>query len=189
MTSSVPPFNMSSASMTVNGKTYSVTVSSQIDQFQASQNAFDGNPNSRWQSAPQRYDPAYGLYRGTVTTTVSGTAVLGEWIQLQMPVPLVVTSYTMSSANKCLASWVLAGSADGVSWYTLDERSGIAASVWNNTAANTFTLTAPQVEASYMRLILRTTTGSLAVGGDMFSLTDLRFAGTTGGPPDRNVRS
>jgi hypothetical protein len=185
---SVPPFNMTSASQTVSGQSYFVTVSSQIDQFQQSFFAFDNNANSRWQSASQRYDAVYGVYYGPNTTTISGASVAGEWIQLQIPMGLVVTSYTMSSVNKCLASWLLAGSIDGVTWFRIDERSGIAASVWNNTAQNTYSVNNQPPTATHLRLILRASTGSGGISGDMFSLTELRFAGTINGGTNRNVR-
>jgi hypothetical protein len=184
----VPSFNMTSATQTVSGQSYFVTVSSQTDQFQQSFFAFDNNANSRWQSASQRYDAAYGVYYGPNTTTVSGASVAGEWIQLKIPMGLVVTSYTMSSVNKCLASWLLAGSIDGVTWFKIDERSGISATVWNNTAQNTYSVDTQPPTTTHLRLILRATTGSGAIGGDIFSLTELRFAGTIIGGTNRNVR-
>jgi hypothetical protein len=185
---SVPPFNMTSASQTVSGQSYFVTVSSQTDQFQQSFFAFDNNANSKWQSSSPRYHAITGVYTGTNTTTVSGASVAGEWIQLKMPMGLVVSSYTISSVTKCLASWLLAGSIDGVTWFRIDERSGIAATVWNNTAQNTYSVDNQPPMATHLRLILRATTGSAGPNGDMFTLTELRFAGAIDGGTNRNVR-
>ena len=63
--------------------------------------------------------------RSTKYLVVSET---GGWVQYQASQPYVVDGYTITAANDAPErdpqSWSLAGSADGVSWDTLDHRSG-----------------------------------------------------------------
>ena len=64
-----------------------------------------------------------------VSTTVSGSSVLGEWIQLQLPNAITISSYKISSSAGnggawAATQWVVAGSTDGSTWTQIDTRSG-----------------------------------------------------------------
>jgi len=89
--------------------------------------AFSNN-NAGWFAAGSTtYTVGTGLYAGSVaTTTVSGigSGVSGEWLQLTSSVPIVLNSYTMTTAagitcSRCPASFTIAGSNDGSTWYAI----------------------------------------------------------------------
>ena len=89
--------------------------------------AFSNNNSGWFASSSTAYTVATGLYAGSVaTTTVSGigSGVSGEWLQLTSSVPIVLNSYTMTTASgttcsRCPASFTIAGSNDGSTWYAI----------------------------------------------------------------------
>ena len=66
------------------------------------------------------YDTA-GTYIGSVTTNVGGTNISGEWIQIQLPYTLYVTTYSVNANTGGGGNWIpywpksfyLCGSNDG----------------------------------------------------------------------------
>jgi hypothetical protein len=127
-----------------------------------------------WQSAAN-YTNSTGVYTGATTTTVitaSGgvtSNVVGEWLQIQMPVSLSVKNYTITALTSSLnttgpADWVLAGSVNGTVWYSLDVRTGYQfawGAVTNTT--NTFNINVPTFAAdmyNYFRIIIQKTAGA-----------------------------
>lgn len=86
-----------------------------------------------WESAD-----AYDIETGnpsseTATILVGGKAVKGEWLQLELPVPALVKTYTIHSAidaddkvgaRRAPRDWSLLGSKDGAAWNVLDRRQG-----------------------------------------------------------------
>ncbi|KAJ3175542.1 hypothetical protein HDU85_001624, partial [Gaertneriomyces sp. JEL0708] len=117
--------------------------------------AFDKvGSTSYWASGGYNSVVPISDYTGGITTVVSGTSYSGEWLQLQCPSPFVLTSYTIDSRTTitCLpASWILAGSNDGVTFTMLDERSGIT---WSNGEAKKFDIS-NQVPFSRYRMVVR----------------------------------
>ncbi|KAG1670691.1 hypothetical protein FOA52_010967 [Chlamydomonas sp. UWO 241] len=90
-----------------------------------------------WESAPGGYagksgPQKNGAYSDTVTTTVDGAPVPGKWLQLQLPGPIVLTSYSISPRQdgsyplhqRNPGTRVLAGSADGATWTRLSAVTG-----------------------------------------------------------------
>jgi hypothetical protein len=82
------------------------------------------------------YNLSTGLYPTSsgFFTSISGTDRYGEWLQLQLPAAIVLTSYSIQSANYTEGayyrrnpySWYIAGSNDGSTWTQLDIRSSQA---------------------------------------------------------------
>jgi len=94
-------------------------------------------------------------YSGSYTTTVSGSAVGGEWIQLGFPTAIVLYSYSMYNrfgynGFRMPYAWTVAGSNDGTTWATVDSQTGI---IWTS-ATQTFTTTSTTTYL-YFRLIVR----------------------------------
>jgi len=98
-----------------------------------------------------------GVYTGTTSTTVSGSAVAGEWLQIQLPGALAITSHALAPRNgigdRLPTSYVLAGSNDGVTWTSVDARTGISGYMSN--IFTTFTISSNTTAYAYYRLIFR----------------------------------
>ena len=75
-----------------------------------------------WASATT-YTGGSSVYGGTVSTTIQGGigAVLGEWLQIQSSVPIVLQSYTYGCGNYLNVPriYYVIGSMDGSNWYPL----------------------------------------------------------------------
>jgi hypothetical protein len=127
-------------------------------------NIFDYNTETWWENN-YGADPGYNLvgatgtsnaYSGAYTTTVSGSSIGGEWIQLGLPTSIVLYSYSMysravySNGNRMPYQWVVAGSNDGTTWATVDSQTGIT---W--TAATQSFTTSSVTAYLYFRLVVR----------------------------------
>jgi hypothetical protein len=100
--------------------TYVTTQSSFNTGAQAAYCLFDKNlATTVWLSSGTAYQPSSG-YTGSVSTTVSGTAYKGEWIQIQLPSSIILSSfsfwYNSTASQYAPTKWVLAGSNDGTTW-------------------------------------------------------------------------
>ena len=65
-----------------------------------------------------------GTYIGSTSTTISGTAVKGEYITITSPYSFILSSYSLVSGHRVaqtgnyITSWVIAGSSDNGTTYT-----------------------------------------------------------------------
>jgi hypothetical protein len=170
--------NFPTAAMTANtsAEGFVATASSVNTQTNVNQiyYAFDKTGTTRWAcngAAANLYGggtTGANTYTGTTTTMVSGAAVAGEWIQLQTPVPYRLSSYIMTDANARQKQWTLAGSQDGITWYTIDSQN---LQTVLTTPVTYSSFTQPGVY-SYYRLIVQVVTAS-----QVTDLTDLIFNG------------
>jgi hypothetical protein len=113
-----------------------------------------------------------GAYTGTVSTTDTlGNSYAGEWLQLQLPVSVLLSSYTINEVGLTYnpGTWWVLGSRDGMIWTLVDSRAGIGAT-WNSVGGYrslTFTVGATQAY-TYYRMVLNTLfsngTGNTALG-------------------------
>ena len=110
-------------------------------------------------------------YIGAVSTTVSGTSYAGDWLQLQTPNPLQLTSFSICGrqANSFFSlrsprNFVMAGSLDGSTWYLLHTATGV--NDWTS-ADKYFVCNGPNgnpaSKYSYFRLIIMATNGGNSV--------------------------
>ena len=125
-TYSYPPAPMSSylldttsnASVTYGQGKYVASASSEYGTSSLAWYAFDGNNATVW--APANPSTVYvnGLYVGSVTTVDTlGTSYPGEWLQIQMPVSIILSSYTLINfAGYFVNNFSVLGSRDGVNW-------------------------------------------------------------------------
>jgi hypothetical protein len=127
--------------------------------------AFNNNLNDWWHAESQLYNGA-GAYTGSTSTAVSGsTAVLGDWLQVKMPLAVsYLMSYTIAPRieipSRSPKDFKVLGSNDGTTWFLLDSRSGIT---WSTTP-QTFTLSSPTVTGyAYYRLVTTSVVGSDSV--------------------------
>ena len=107
-----------------------------------------------------------GAYTGAVTTTVSGSSVAGEWLQIQLPVAIVITAHSLAPrftfSHRLPISYVLAGSNDGATWTTVDSRTGISSGGYADNTLTPFAVTPPAIAYSYYRLISRALSANAA---------------------------
>jgi hypothetical protein len=145
----VPQTLMTSA--TVNGYTAtSSSIRSAQNNDQPYQAFGPAGQFGSWKSGLNTYSSSTGAYLGAVSTTVSGSAVTGEWLQLQLPAAVSVTSVSFNWDNS-QKTRVIVASLDGSTWTQVG--------VWNVTAGlpngssgyTTVTLTAGTYQ--YIRFI------------------------------------
>jgi hypothetical protein len=94
----------------------------------------------------------------TYSTTVSGSTVYGEWIQIQMPTAVYPYSYTITPPTQALQlgfpyQWTLAGSNDGSTWTSVDTQNSI--NTWVSLTPKTFTSASSTTAYLYYRLIIQ----------------------------------
>jgi hypothetical protein len=161
---------MTGNSTVLSGQTYIASASSELAGGYEAYRAFDFNTTTLWHSATSAYTS--GAYTaGTYSTTVSGVARGGEWIQLQYPAAVTITSYEIQSRDGQITgapiTWWLAGSNNGSTWTTVDNRTGIT---WEtNLQTNSFIATAPGTY-SYYRLVITNNNGLGYVNTPSFNI-------------------
>lgn len=159
-----PPIAMTSdnftASGTYNGVTNGVYISSASSAWGGSEfpfSAFDKNFNaSRWTTSSSPYNGTTGAYGGGFSTTISGSAYSGEWLQLKVPSATVITSYTIYTSSfdpqRTPVDFKVAGSNDGTTWTVIDTQTGITSWLSSSTSL-TFTVTSSPPAYLYFRLV------------------------------------
>jgi hypothetical protein len=178
---SYPPAPMSSylldttsnASVTYGQGKYIASASSEEDQRDASR-AFDFQTGagrfwrSNVSSANYQTSSPYG-YTGSVRTVDTlGNSYAGEWIQLQLPVSVLLQSYNLQTDPTYNSStFYVLGSRDGINWTLVNSQSGIT------TSLTTFVVGATQAY-NYFRLVTNVLGGS---GGSIL-IRILSFSGT-----------
>ena len=117
-----------------------------------------------------------GTYIGSVNTVdISGIIYSGEWIQIQLPVSIVLSRYDVAcqfnSLNNVSTSFVVLGSYDGIKWYLLNSQTGqswSAPGTTNTYVVNTFKA------YQYYRMVCR----QLVSTGGAFSVMEWILYGT-----------
>lgn len=106
----------------------------------------------------QGYSRITGGYTGSVSTTVSGTVYSGEWLQIQFPASVSLTSYLLYTRPNLLArgpmEFVVASSSDGSTWTLVDYRN--STSNWT-TSGRQYALGSTAAPATYFRVIVVST--------------------------------
>ena len=128
--------------------------------------AFDKGASTNPYSSTGSLYAASGAYTGTVRSVdVNGTSYSGEWLQIQMPSSVVLSSYSLQqrqdgygNGNGEPTSWTILGSNDGTNWSVVEQRTFTA---WAGSATFfTFTV-ASQRSFSFYRFV-GSTVGSSA---------------------------
>jgi hypothetical protein len=128
-------------------------------------------------SAPYQYNGA----AGTTTVDINGNSYTGDWLQIQQPVSIVLSSYAIlvgggAARESPSRFWVL-GSRDGTSWNLVDQRTGITS--WTNGGTLTFSVQAAQA-FTYFRIVVNQVTGYLVSYN--YAAIGLTLNGTIEGP-------
>jgi len=119
-------------------------------------NASGSNANGSW-VPPEFYGG--GAYQGSTTTVDSlGNSYPGAWLQVQMPVSIILSSYQLATdSGNQLRAWVILGSRDGINWTLVDSQPLTTA--WTNFVHRTFTPTTTQAY-NYFRMVASNSSGN-----------------------------
>ena len=178
-----PPAAMTGDTTVLSGQpygngTYIASASSSLSGSWPAYAAFNYGTGSTdaWHDTGALYNPSTGVYTGSASTTVSSAAVLGEWIQLQLPSAITVKSIGIAPRTtysfRLPRSFVLAGSNDGTTWTTVMSNSSIY--YQNRDTFFWFTVNA-STAYSYYRLIIREVNN----GTDSVNIGEFRFLANT----------
>jgi len=136
----------------------------------------------QYTTATASYSTVNGLYTGSVTTVVSGTTYSGEWVQLQLPYAIYITSYYRLAAylpsTRNETSHVFAGSNDGTTWTLLN-----SASEQQYTSSTTINLNVTTAYSYYRLIALAVNTN----GSGFWSLAQLDLYGRQALTSSRNA--
>jgi hypothetical protein len=154
------------------GKYVASASSEQVDRDASRAFDFQTGSGRFWQSntlsANYQTSSPYG-YTGSVRTVDTlGNSYAGEWIQLQLPVSVLLQSYNLQTDPTYNSStFYVLGSRDGINWTLVNSQSGIT------TSSTTFAIGATQAY-NYFRLV----TGALGGNGGSIVIRILSFSGT-----------
>jgi hypothetical protein len=128
--------------------------------------AFDKNTGTSWNSTDSTvYNNSSPYnYTGSVRTVdILGNSYAGEWLQIQLPVSVLISSYSITPVTNPYtpSSWFIIGSRDGINWTFVDQRTGV---IWVNNTAQTFSVGATQAY-TYYRIVNNQVTGNTGIYG------------------------
>ena len=162
-----PPAPMSSYLLDTTGNTavtygqgkYVVSTSSELQGYGGNYAyyAFDKSTSTGYAPAGFNYN---AVYSGSVTTVdVLGNSYSGDWLQIQMPVSVLLSSYSITpgNASQVPVRWWVLGSRDGINWTLVDSR--------NTTVLTSGTIQSFSVSASQACNFYRITANQVAGGG------------------------
>ncbi len=134
-------------------------------------NAFNGGGGA-WICFPDKFSS----YTGTTSTTVSGSVILGEWLQLQIPITKTMSSYNIyqdPNYGDTLLKLKVIGSNDNSTWSLIDSQDFTSTpTYWTGKTSATFNVST--VSYTYYRLIcqaIKTGGSSTFVKIDQFNIT------------------
>jgi hypothetical protein len=169
----------SNASVTYGQGKYVASASSEYDGNTPAWKAFD-RVLSAWTSAATVTDiynttSPFAYAGATNVVDILGSAYPGSWVQIQVPVSVLVASYAITCgvlyATKMAAKWWLLGSRDGINWTLVDSRTGVT---WGSSGqVQTFTVSGSQSYTVY-RLVVNQLTGA----GGIVEIQDILLNGT-----------
>jgi hypothetical protein len=126
-----------------------------------------------WGTAGSTYNTSTGYVSSAVTTVDTlGNPYAGEWLQVQLPVSLILSSYSLQARGDSFVQtpinfWVL-GSRDGFNWTLVDSRVAVS---WTATSQIiVFNSTSSQAWTFYRLVANRVTTGSAVASTSEWTL-------------------
>ena len=190
------PVNFTSSTLQISGQTGSSSyingtyTTSRSSIYSSSYNdylAFNGlntfnTSNDAWVSGNGTYDTTTRICKSNVTTNLmNNTAIKGEWVGINLPYALNLSSYSIlarqcdikNGTNSGPTIWYIVGSNTGVdnSWVQLDYQN-ISFTFWSDKATPTiFNLsTTPPTSYEYFRIIVNAAAYNSFVGIQQFNL-------------------
>ncbi len=153
--------------------TYSFAASSQYStSIELPSYAFDLSDSTFW-TTTGRYSGSTGAYTGSTSTTVSGTAYTGEYIQIKIPTACTASYIVINdSGGRNCTSEVIAASNDGTTWTLLHSDTAVPTGL----GGERYIAVNPGATFSYYRYIIRTINPANQFG--FFSMTSMAVWGT-----------
>jgi hypothetical protein len=173
-----PPAAMTSDTTIISGQAYgngtyvaigpSNGVSSGFQAFKA----FDKDLNTRWNwltyTGSGQYNGAGNSFNGTEPfSVVNSVRINGWWIQISVPSPIVLTSYSITIAGstpteKAPVDWTLMGSTNnGLTWDIVETRTGVT---WTSVRqVQTFIVTNPAGFSTFRCAITKASANDLGI--------------------------
>ena len=188
-TVSVPTAQMTGNSYTVNGNAFTWTVNGQSYTSSASstnQNWAPNVPNSyiAFGTASAAWNPSNGWCSngfGSYTTAVNGSSPLvGEWLQITVPMSLTLASFTMWSGQWGPSAWQLVGCSDwngtstATGWTAIGGSTQAPSGWLSGSSAQTFTYNSSIAYSTYRWCF----TGIIS-SGDPICMNDIVMTGGT----------
>jgi hypothetical protein len=115
-----------------------------------------------WYAGDKVYNTSSGNYQGLINTFVSGTYYFGEWLQIDLPKPIILKSYQIAITNTgwTLQKWYIMGSVDKVNWVLVDNQTQTSPQTgWTANAFRTFNVNTNTACSSY-RIIVNVAGGN-----------------------------
>ena len=136
-------------------------------------NGFSSSPY--WASVAGIYTNA-GVYAGSVSTVdIYGNSYSGEWLQIQLPVSITLSSYSVLPQGALVNvpnTWNILASRDGINWICINKQTGIT---WGTFVTQLFNVSTSSA-FNYYRMVINSTTTS--AGQNWCVITMLKFYGT-----------
>jgi len=182
-----PPLPMTANTSYLNGTygagTYVASASSKLSTGYNEYYAFNKNTALFWISITSSTYNAAGTYIGTVKTyDYIGNTYNGEWLQIKLVAPLIITSYSITARadtayNQCTPSrWYILGSIDGIIWTLVTSQQ--TPITWTSQGqTQLFTISNNTYSFLYYRIIV-TTNYSTAGIADGTAINEWKLFGT-----------
>ena len=164
--------------LTYGNGNYTATASSIYGGNLYAYRAFDKNPLSIWNCVSAAYNTTTGAYAVTTySTVVGGSTIYGEWLDLLLPVPIALSSYSIQARSdsdyaQTPYTWILAGTNNGgTTWTQVDSQT--ARSFTQLSQIITFTVNSTVTYNEYRIIITSIQPGGngLTSIGDMYLYT------------------
>jgi len=142
---------------------------------------FDSNNTTYLDTAYPLYDSTTGNYAGSVSTSLQGGgSVSGEYIQINLPVPIVVTAIKVFPRNtyskRLPGNFTMCASSDGITWKQVATYTN---AVYTEGTWNTVYITNSDTNGyKYWRCVVtRNSVGSTTGNYGNITLFEMRFVG------------
>jgi hypothetical protein len=126
---------------------------------------YDNSTNATtnwWTISSTAYSASTGAYIGTMSTNVSGSIVLGEWLQIQLPIPIILNNYNIYTAGTDLTrgpkEFRIAGSNDGITWTSVDYQTNVTS---YTSSGKSFTISNMNAYTYYRIIVMANNNNSL----------------------------
>jgi hypothetical protein len=138
---------------------YIASASSSLGGYTGPYALFNKGTTDLWVSV-QQYSTSTNNYTGSVSTIdIFGNLYSGEWLQLQLPVSIILTSFSITiqagTSVNGPATFYLLSSLDGINWQSIYQKSG---QTWSAGGTNTFIVNNSRAY-NYYRIVTSTVVG------------------------------
>jgi len=167
------PTNLQVVGSSYGNGTYVVSADSIYSSLYQPWKVFNDVTTDYWVAGSSRYftTSPYAAKEGYASTTVSNTLYNGSYLQIQMPNSIILQSYQIMATDGAPNAWVIAGSANGVSWSLIDSR--LAITGWSSGVFKAFSVSNNRTSYAYYRIIVL----NLVDNWNTVVLTEMRLFG------------